>query len=79
MPSPRDLVSISICALHRRGVQWVTLAKDIMAYIVRKRLLAKPTGKILRDDLILLKLKKSRARYPELIRWQLWAALLKSY
>lgn len=57
-----------LSALHRRGVQWVTRAKDNMAYIVRKKLLAKPSGKILRDDLVLLKGKTSRAQYPELIR-----------
>jgi hypothetical protein len=32
---------------------------DNMVYIVRKKLLAKSTGKILRDDLILLKFKKA--------------------
>jgi hypothetical protein len=52
---------VHLFALHQRGVQWVTCAKDNMAYIVRKKLLAKPTGKILRDDLILLKGTKSRS------------------
>lgn len=59
---------LHLFALHRRGVQWVTRAKDNMSCVVRKKLLAKPTGKILRDDLILLKGAKSRSQYPELIR-----------
>jgi len=54
--------------LHRRGVQWVTRAKDNMAYVVRKKLQRKPAGKILRDDLVLLKTTKSREQYPELLR-----------
>lgn len=55
-------------ALTLRGVWWVTRAKDNMAYLVRKKLLRKPQGRILRDDLILLKTPKSRAQHPELIR-----------
>lgn len=55
-------------ALSQRGVHWVTRAKDNMAYIVRKKLLRKPQGRILRDDLILLKTPKSREQHPELIR-----------
>jgi len=51
-----------------RGVFWVTRAKGNMAYVVRKKLLRKPEGKILRDDLILLKTAKSRSQYPELLR-----------
>ncbi len=39
-----------------------------MAYTVRKKLQAKPAGKILRDDLILLKGAKSRGQYPEIFR-----------
>ena len=54
--------------LARRGVFWITRAKDNMAYVVRKKLLRKPSGKILRDDLILLKTAKSRSQYPELLR-----------
>jgi hypothetical protein len=54
--------------LSARGVFWVTRAKDNMAYIVRKKLIRKPEGKILRDDLILLKNTKSRSQYPELLR-----------
>ena len=54
--------------LTARGVFWVTRAKDNMTYVVRKKLLKKPNGKILRDDLILLKTAKSRNQYPELLR-----------
>ena len=46
----------------------LTRAKDNMAYTVRKKLLKKPAGKILRDDLILLKGAKSRSQYPETFR-----------
>lgn len=55
-------------ALHRRGVFWVTRAKDNMKFHVCRKLLRKPTGKILRDDLITLKTKKSREQYPEKLR-----------
>lgn len=54
--------------LARRGVFRVTRAKDNMACTVRKKLLRKPSGKILRDDLIILKTAKSRENYPELLR-----------
>ncbi|MFV0535104.1 MAG: IS4 family transposase [Cumulibacter sp.] len=55
-------------ALTRRGVWRVTRAKDNMAYRVVKKLQAKPSGKILRDDLIVLKTKKSREQYPQRLR-----------
>jgi hypothetical protein len=54
--------------LTLRGVFWVTLAKDNMDYRVKKRLLKKPAGNILRDDLIVLKGKKTRGKYPEVLR-----------
>lgn len=54
--------------LCQRGVFWVTRAKGNMAYTVRKKLLAKPKGNILRDDLVLLKTPKSKEQYPVLIR-----------
>ena len=57
-----------LAALTQRGVWWVTRAKDNMAFIVRKKLLRKATGRILRDDLVLLKTPKSRAQHPGLIR-----------
>ena len=55
-------------ALTMRGVFWVTRAKDNMVYTVRKKLLRKPNGKILRDDLILLKTPKSKKAYPVKLR-----------
>jgi hypothetical protein len=54
--------------LTSRGVSWVTRAKDNMAYRVCKRLVRKPTGKILRDDLITLRTTKSRQQYPQRLR-----------
>jgi len=54
--------------LCQRGVFWVTRAKDNMTYTVRKKLLIKPKGNILRDDLILLKNTKSKEQYPVLMR-----------
>ncbi len=39
-----------------------------MTYTVRKKLLIKPKGNILRDDLILLKNTKSKEQYPVLMR-----------
>tara|TARA_B110000902_G_C14234929_1_gene560286 strand:+ start:71 stop:1300 length:1230 start_codon:yes stop_codon:yes gene_type:complete len=54
--------------LCQRGVFWVTRAKENMAYTVRKKLLKKPKGNILRDDLILLKTPKSKEQYPTLMR-----------
>src|SRR5207247_6970349 len=41
--------------LMRREVFWVTRAKDNMSFRVERRKQKKPTGKILRDDLIRLK------------------------
>lgn len=57
-----------LCDLAKRGVLWVTRAKDNFQCTVRKRLLKKPDGKILRDDLIVLRGKVSRAKYPEVMR-----------
>lgn len=54
--------------LDERGVFFVTRAKDNMQYRVKKRLQKKPKGNILRDDLIVLKNKKSRADYPQPLR-----------
>lgn len=55
-------------ALGGRGVWWVTRAKDNMAYRVRKKLLRKPAGKVLRDDIIYLTGAKSRAAHPGPLR-----------
>jgi len=54
--------------LTQRGVFWVTRAKDNMRCRCRQRLLGKPTGNILRDDLIVLECDKSRGNYPEVLR-----------
>lgn len=54
--------------LTERGVFWVCRAKDNMSYRVCKRLIKKPQGNILRDDLILLKTPNSRRQYPEQFR-----------
>jgi len=54
--------------LTERGVFWVTRAKDNMQYRVRKRLLKKPAGNILRDDLIVLTGTASREKYPQVLR-----------
>ena len=50
--------------LTRRGVFWVTRAKDNMAYRVKKRNIKRRQGRILRDDLILLTGVKTCKYYP---------------
>jgi hypothetical protein len=54
--------------LELREVTWVTRAKSNMAFHVKRRLLKKPKGKILRDDVIILKTPKSREAYPKELR-----------
>ncbi len=54
--------------LDRRGVFWVTRAKDNMKYRCRKRLLKKPSGNILRDDLIVLSDPITRKKYSPQLR-----------
>jgi len=54
--------------LTMRNVFWVTRAKGNMKYRVKKRLLKKPAGKILRDDLIVLTGTASREKYPRVLR-----------
>lgn len=54
--------------LDKRGVFWVTRAKNNMSYHVCKRRLRKPAGKVLRDDEITLKTPKSRKQYPKRLR-----------
>ena len=51
-----------------RGVFWVTRAKDNMKYLVRKRLLKKAQGNILRDDLISPTVFRTGEKYPEALR-----------
>jgi len=54
--------------LTRRGVFWVTRAKDNMDYSVKRRSLKKPCGNILQDDLIVLAGKKTKKHYDEAFR-----------
>jgi len=54
--------------LHQRGVFWVTRAKENMAYHVCQKRIKKPQGKVLRDDLVTLKIEKSKKQYPEKLR-----------
>lgn len=55
-------------SLAQKGIFWVTRAKDNMQYRVRKRLRENEGGKILRDELIVLKNAGSRKSYPERMR-----------
>jgi hypothetical protein len=55
--------------LTQRGVFWVTRAKDkYHKFRVVKKLLRKPEGKILSDDLVMLKVPATRAGHPERLR-----------
>lgn len=54
--------------LTLRGVFWVSRPKDNLDYRVSKRLLKKPQGKILRDDLIVLRGPRSKKLYPGKLR-----------
>ena len=66
-----DKAYINFChlfGLTKRGVFWVTRAKDNMKYHVCKKRLREPVGKVLRDDEITLKTPKTRNQYPERLR-----------
>lgn len=54
--------------LTERGVFWVTRAKENFTGRVKKRLLRKPTGRILRDDLVVLTGPVSGRKYPAPMR-----------
>jgi hypothetical protein len=54
--------------LALRGVFWVTRAKDNMTYRVKRRNMKKPSGRILRDDLIVLTGVKTRTHYTKTLR-----------
>lgn len=54
--------------LTRRGVFWVTRAKDNMAFHVCRKRLRRPEGPLLRDDEITLKVPASRRQYPQRLR-----------
>ena len=51
-----------------RLIFWVTRAKDNLSYKVVKCLQRRPKGKILRDELIVLKSAASRQTYPDRLR-----------
>jgi hypothetical protein len=54
--------------LTLRLIFWVTRAKDNLSYKVVKCLQRRPKGKILRDELIVLKSAASRQTYPDRLR-----------
>lgn len=54
--------------LTQRGAFWVTRAKANMQCRVVKRLLRKPAGDIVRDDLIRLTGANTREKYPQVLR-----------
>ena len=54
--------------LGQRGVFWVTLAKDNLAYRVKKRLPKSSDPKILKDELIVLKGEKVHRDHPGVLR-----------
>jgi len=65
-----DMAYIQFAHLHdldRRGVFWVTRAKDNMAYEIVGQHTA-PSGSVLLDAMVRLKVDKSRQEYPQLIR-----------
>jgi len=55
-------------SMTKRGVFWVTRAKDNRAYQTCKKRIAKRQGNILRDEEILLTNDGSRSAYPEKMR-----------
>lgn len=54
--------------LNSRGVFWVTRAKDNMDVHCVRRLIKKPDGNILRDDIVVLKGSLSSQKYPQRFR-----------
>jgi hypothetical protein len=54
--------------LTKRGVWWVSRAKDNMACKVKKRLPRSSDRRILKDELIVLKGHRSREQYPGVLR-----------
>jgi hypothetical protein len=57
-----------LAALNQTGVFWVTRTKQSLCFRVKKKLLKKPKGNILADELVILKHDKSRANYPQEMR-----------
>ena len=54
--------------LDQRGVCWVSRVKDNMKLRCVKKLLKKPFGRILRDDIVLIESADKRKDYPERMR-----------
>lgn len=54
--------------LTERGVFWVSRVKDSMKLHCVKKLLKKPEGRILRDDIVLVKSRMKRGAYPKQMR-----------
>lgn len=54
--------------LTARGVFWVTRAKANMRLHVCKKLLRKPAGRVLRDDIVTSKTKRGKERHPGKMR-----------
>jgi hypothetical protein len=69
-----DKAYVNFRHLHEltlRGIQWVTRSKDNMSYHVCRKLRRKTgvaNGKVLRDDLVTLKVAKSKKDYPQKFR-----------
>ena len=57
-----------LCDLSSRGVFWVTRAKENMDVRCVKRLIKKPNGNILRDDIVVLTGHLSEQKYPQKFR-----------
>lgn len=57
-----------LAELTGRGVFWVTRAKDSHQFRVVEKRLPQPGGKILRDDLVVLKVAATRAGHPGRLR-----------
>ena len=54
--------------LDARGVFWVSRVKEKMRFHCVKKLLPKPQGKILRDDIVLVENQQKRKAYPKRLR-----------
>jgi len=54
--------------LTQRKVWWVSRAPEKMAYRVVKKLQTKPKGKILREELVRLTIRKTKKLYPGVLR-----------
>lgn len=54
--------------LTERGVFWVSRVKESMQFRCVKRLLKKPAGRILRDDIVIVENEGKRKSYPDRMR-----------